>query len=50
MLMLRTSACDATRLDLATISHVLAKELDVFVVDKVDVLLAELAKPATRLA
>ena len=50
VLMLRASASDATGLDLATIGHVLAKELRVLVVDELDVLLAELAVLATRLA
>ena len=48
--MLRAGASDATGLDLATIGHVFAKELGVLVVDEVDVLLAELAVLATRLA
>ena len=50
VLMLRASAGYATRLNLAAIGGVLAKELDVLVVDLLDALLAELAVLATRLA
>jgi hypothetical protein len=50
MLMLRAGASDATRLDLATVGHVLAQELGILVVDEIDVLLAELTVLATRLA
>ncbi len=50
MLMLRAGASYTTGLDLATIGGVLAKELDVLVVDVRDILLAELAVLATRLA
>ena len=49
MLVLRAGASDATRLDLATVGHVLAKELSILVVDELSVLLAELAELATRL-
>jgi MoxR-like ATPase len=50
MLMLRASASDAARLDLAAVGHILAKELSVLVINELDVLLAKLAVLATRLA
>ena len=49
VLVLRAGASDATGLDLATVGHVLAKELSILVVDELSVLLAELAVLATRL-
>jgi hypothetical protein len=42
MLVLDAGSRDATRLDLATVGHVLAKELRVLVVDELGVFLAEL--------
>ena len=50
MLVLRAGASDATRLNLATVGHVLTKKLSVFVIDELSLLLAELAILATRLA
>ena len=50
MLVLRAGASDATRLNLATIGHVLTKKLSIFVIDELSLLLAELAILATRLA
>lgn len=48
--MLRAGASDATRLNLATVGHVLTKKLSIFVIDELSLLLAELAILATRLA
>jgi hypothetical protein len=50
VLVLRAGASHTTGLNLATISRVLAEKLYVLVVDVLDVLLAELAVLATRLA
>lgn len=50
MLVLRAGASDATRLNLATVGHVLTKKLSIFVIDDLSLLLAELAILATRLA
>ena len=50
MLVLRAGASDATRLNLATVGHVLTKKLSIFVIDELSLLLAELALLATRLA
>lgn len=50
MLVLRAGASDTTRLNLATVGHILAKKLSIFVVDELSLLLAELAILATRLA
>ena len=50
MLVLRAGASNATRLNLATVGHVLTKKLSIFVVDELSLLLAELAILATRLA
>lgn len=50
MLVLRAGASDATRLNLATVGHVLTKKLSIFVIDELSLLLAELAILATRLA
>jgi len=50
VLVLRAGASDATRLNLATVGHVLTKKLSVFVIDELSLLLAELAILATRLA
>jgi len=50
VLVLRAGASDATRLNLATVGHVLTKKLSIFVIDELSLLLAELAILATRLA
>ena len=40
MLVLRAGASDATRLNLATVGHVLTKKLSIFVIDELSLLLA----------
>lgn len=49
MLVLRAGASNTARLNLATVGHVLTKQLSIFVIDVLSILFAELAILATRL-